>query len=144
VSSDPAGVLAAAASLRDLGLPLAAGGAFEDAAVLLAEAANLDRGRAALEDALLLYGPVGASWDVRRAASRLRPFGIRPGVRGPRGRSKTGWAALTETELRVAELVAAGCSNPDIAGQLFISRRTVESHVSRNPGEAPGDVPLGR
>jgi DNA-binding NarL/FixJ family response regulator len=56
-------------------------------------------------------------------------------VRGPRGRSKTGWAALTEIELRVAELVAAGCSNLDIAGQLFISRRTVESHVSRILGK---------
>ena len=34
-------------------------------------------------------------------------------------------------EQQVAELVAAGRSNPDIAGQLFISRRTAESHVSR-------------
>jgi DNA-binding CsgD family transcriptional regulator len=61
----------------------------------------------------------------------VRPFGIRPGVRGPRGRPDSGWAALTATERQIAQLAAAGRSNPDIAAQLFISRRTVESHVSR-------------
>jgi DNA-binding NarL/FixJ family response regulator len=48
----------------------------------------------------------------------------------PRRRPGSGWAALTTTEQQVAELVAAGVSNPGIATQLFISRRTVESHVS--------------
>jgi DNA-binding NarL/FixJ family response regulator len=38
--------------------------------------------------------------------------------------------SLTEMEQQVARLVAAGQSNPDVAAQLFISRRTVESHVS--------------
>jgi DNA-binding NarL/FixJ family response regulator len=34
------------------------------------------------------------------------------------------------TELRVAFLVADGYSNPDIAGRLFLSRRTIDVHVS--------------
>ncbi len=38
---------------------------------------------------------------------------------------------LTPTELQVAELAAAGKSNPDIAAALFMSRKTVESNLSR-------------
>jgi DNA-binding CsgD family transcriptional regulator len=43
----------------------------------------------------------------------------------------TGWAALTETEAKVAELVAAGKSNPEIADELMVSRHTVATHVAR-------------
>ena len=84
-----------------------------------------------LDEALQIYTGLGARWDVRRAGSRLRVLGIRPGVRGPRRRPATGWQALTAMELQVAELVAVGRSNRDIAAHLFISHRTVESHVSR-------------
>ena len=41
-----------------------------------------------------------------------------------------GWAALTPAEVQVVDLLRAGMSNPDIAAELFLSRRTVESHVS--------------
>ncbi|MCT9931916.1 helix-turn-helix transcriptional regulator [Planotetraspora sp. A-T 1434] len=39
-------------------------------------------------------------------------------------------AALTPRELEVLRLVAAGLSNRDIAGELFISAKTVSVHVS--------------
>ena len=42
----------------------------------------------------------------------------------------SGWGALTPTEVRVAGLVAAARSNPDIAAELFMSRYTVQTHVS--------------
>jgi DNA-binding CsgD family transcriptional regulator/tetratricopeptide (TPR) repeat protein len=131
IDGDPPAVLDAAVSLRGNGLLLDAGCAFEDAAVLLGQGGQAAAARAALGEALDLYGRTGAVWDSRRAAARVRPFGIRLGVRGLRRRPQTGWGSLTEMEQQVAGLVAAGRSNPDIAAQLFISRRTVESHVSR-------------
>jgi DNA-binding CsgD family transcriptional regulator len=42
----------------------------------------------------------------------------------------TGWQALTPTETKIAYLVAAGQSNPDIAAGLWLSRNTVQTHVS--------------
>ena len=65
-----------------------------------------------------------------RADARLRPLGIRRGVRGARRRPSTGWEALTAAEVKIAELVGAGQSNPDIAAALYLSRSTVQTHVS--------------
>jgi DNA-binding NarL/FixJ family response regulator len=41
------------------------------------------------------------------------------------------WDGLTPAELAVARLVAAGLSNPEIAAELYLSRNTVQTHVSR-------------
>src|SRR5262249_62083334 len=76
------------------------------------------------------YTRLEASWDAGRADARLRARGIRRGVHGPRRRPKFGWSALTDTEQTVAALPAEGLSNPDIADRMFISRRTVQFHVS--------------
>jgi DNA-binding NarL/FixJ family response regulator len=62
--------------------------------------------------------------------ARLRRVGVRYTAYAPRRRVKSGWDALTETEQRVAELVAEGLSNPEIGLRLFVSRRTVQCHVS--------------
>ena len=78
-----------------------------------------------------LYEGLQARWDIRRAESRLRSHGIRRGVRGPRPqRAAFGWEALTPTEARIATLVADGDSTSDIARSLFLSRRTVQTHIS--------------
>jgi DNA-binding CsgD family transcriptional regulator len=50
--------------------------------------------------------------------------------RGRRRRPATGWPALTPTELRVARAVTDGLSNPQIAERMFISRRTVATHLT--------------
>jgi pimeloyl-ACP methyl ester carboxylesterase/DNA-binding CsgD family transcriptional regulator len=46
-------------------------------------------------------------------------------------RPATGWEALTDAERRVADLVAAGLTNREVAARLFLSRYTVETHLKR-------------
>ncbi len=50
--------------------------------------------------------------------------------RGERGRPSTGWASLTPAELDVVRLVAEGLTNPQVGERLFISRRTVQTHLA--------------
>ncbi|MFI5645458.1 helix-turn-helix transcriptional regulator [Kitasatospora sp. NPDC051705] len=111
------------------------GNALEDLAVLRAASGDRAAARAAFGEALALYAGLGAVWDARRAAARLRPWGVRAGIRGPRSRPASGRGALTATEQRVADLLAQGLSNPDIAAMLLLSRRTVETHVSHILGK---------
>jgi DNA-binding NarL/FixJ family response regulator len=105
--------------------------ATEETAVRLAAAGQIERARAAFNDAVRGYAGLGATWDVRRVDARLRPLGIRRGSRTLDQRPESGWAALTDAERRVAELVATGKSNPEVASELFLSPRTVQTHVSR-------------
>ncbi|MFC7241312.1 AAA family ATPase [Catellatospora aurea] len=127
---EPAQLLAAAAWFAQAGWPMHEGYAREHATVLLAAAGCLQPARDELAAAVALYTGLEASRDIDRARSRARQAGIRQGVRGPRGRPKHGWAALSDTEHKVALAVAEGRSNPDIAAQMFLSPRTVQSHVS--------------
>ena len=83
-----------------------------------------------LDTALNQYASLGATWDIRRAQAHFRGLGIRRGARGPRRRPIRGWDSLTDTERTVAAMVGQGMSNPQVAEKLFLSRRTVASHVS--------------
>ncbi|GIF99434.1 helix-turn-helix transcriptional regulator [Catellatospora citrea] len=127
---DPSQLLAAAASFARAEWPLYEGYAREYAAVVLAGDGRLKPARDELASAVALYTGLDAARDIDRARARARQAGIRQGVRGPRGRPKHGWAALSDTEYKVAMAVAEGRSNPDIAAQMFLSPRTVQSHVS--------------
>ena len=129
LESDPAELMAAADSYRSASEPLWCALALEDAAVLLAGRGETQQAQEAFTEAVEKYETMGADWDIRRAVGRLRPHGIRRGTR-PAPRPARGWAALTPTEVKIAYLVAAGQSNPDIAAELLISRNTVQTHVS--------------
>ena len=50
--------------------------------------------------------------------------------RGAKGRPTFGWDSLTRVELEVANLVATGLSNPEIAEKLMLSVKTVATHLT--------------
>jgi DNA-binding CsgD family transcriptional regulator len=103
----------------------------EELAVALAVTGDAASARIHAVSAKEGYGRLGAVWAVRRTDARLRTYGVRLGPRGPRrSASCGGWGALSPTEITIARLVAQGRSNPDIASELMLSRRTVQSHVS--------------
>jgi DNA-binding CsgD family transcriptional regulator/tetratricopeptide (TPR) repeat protein len=130
MTGDPGPVLAAADYFGAAGRTLDLGYALEDAAVLTARRGDLTAARHALGGAVTAYQGLGAEWDIQRAGMRLQPFGVRRRRAAYAERPVSGWAALTPTEMKVAGLVAGGRSNPDIAAELFLSRNTVQTHVS--------------
>jgi DNA-binding CsgD family transcriptional regulator len=129
--SDQGPLRDAVAHYRSAGPAVELPAALEDLAVVLAERGRSDEARVTLHEAVGLYDGLQAAWDIRRADSRLRPYGIRRGVRSRRGpRATSGWEALTPTELRIAAMVAGGAATPEIARGMFLSRRTVQTHIS--------------
>ncbi|MEV7286242.1 AAA family ATPase [Streptomyces sp. NPDC093252] len=119
--------------------PLALAAAAED----LARAEEAHGGRPAalglLKEALGRYQGLGADGDALRVRRTLHALG----VRGVRNRNRDGdrepgaavagdrarWERLTPSELRVVRLVAQGLTNREVAGRLFLSRHTVDSHL---------------
>jgi DNA-binding CsgD family transcriptional regulator len=128
--ADPDPLREAMAHYRAVGPPVELPAALEDLAVVLAKTGRDDEARFTLKEAVSRYEGFGAHWDIQRAGARLRPYGIRRASGGHRRHPASGWAALTPTEIRVAYLVADGRSNPDVAAKLFLSRNTVQTHVS--------------
>jgi DNA-binding NarL/FixJ family response regulator len=91
-----------------------------------------DRGAAAAayREAALLADSCGASTLVRVAEVGLRKLGVRTWRRGRAASGADGFERLSSREREVARLVASGATNPEIAATLFLSRKTVERHVS--------------
>ena len=84
LESDPDPLREAVAHYRAVGPAVELPAALEDLAVVLAERGHEEDARAALNEAVGLYEGMQARWDIRRAEGRLRPYGIRRGVRGRR------------------------------------------------------------
>ncbi|HMH91985.1 MAG TPA: helix-turn-helix transcriptional regulator, partial [Streptosporangiaceae bacterium] len=127
---DPGPLLDAAAYYQGASRPVDRALALEDAAVLLAGRRQLGEAQRAFTAAAQLYQELGALWDLGRAETRLGQYRIRLRRDWRRARPGRGWAALTPTEEKIAWLVAEGRTNPDIAAALFLSRNTVQTHVS--------------
>lgn len=127
---DAAALLHAADAYRDAGRPLPRAQALEAAAIAFAETEDRVSARAAFTRALDLYTELGAQWDTARLRARFREFGIRRGPQVKHRQTTHGWDSLTPTEATIAGLVVEGLSNPQIAARLFLSPRTVATHVS--------------
>ncbi|RSD11771.1 ATP-binding protein [Amycolatopsis eburnea] len=127
---DAEALLRAADGYRDAGRPLPRAQALEAAAAVFAEAGDRGSARAAFTRALGLFEGLGAQWDVARLRARFRALGIRRGPTVKHRQATHGWDSLTPTETKIAGLVVEGLSNPQIAARLFLSPRTVATHVS--------------
>jgi DNA-binding CsgD family transcriptional regulator len=80
----------------------------------------------ALRNGADLAQRLGAHVVAQRAREHLLVLGARP-----RRLAFTGADALTASERRAAQLAAAGHTNREIAQELYLSIKTVESHLGR-------------
>jgi DNA-binding CsgD family transcriptional regulator len=83
-----------------------------------------------LREALEVFEGLGARPAAAAVRRSLRDFGVHAVPRGPRPRTRANPAQLTARELEVLRLLEDGLRNADIAARLFLSRRTVDHHVS--------------
>jgi DNA-binding CsgD family transcriptional regulator len=125
---DAPALLAAADLLHASARPLLYAAAAEDAG---AELAHIDRGGEALDQlnaAFDTYLHHEALADARRVGRALRGLGVqRRIVSHPR--AKTGWDSLTDSELKVVNLIAQGATNQSVAQRLHVTPHTVKAHL---------------
>ena len=72
------------------------------------------------------FGSVRMRDEARR---ELRKLGARAEARGPAAAGDSGIGSLSKRELEVAELITDRMTNQEIAEKLFLSKKTVESHI---------------
>jgi DNA-binding CsgD family transcriptional regulator len=87
---------------------------------------RMTQSRAPLREAVETFDALGLLRYAERARRELRASGERV-----RSRVSEGWAQLSPQELQIAQLAAEGLSNREIGEQLYLSHRTVESHLYR-------------
>jgi DNA-binding CsgD family transcriptional regulator len=71
-----------------------------------------------------------SSWSQGAELSAEEAIAYARRGRGDRKHPASGWEALTPAERDVVRLASAGLANKDIAARLFISPRTVQTHLT--------------
>ncbi len=84
----------------------------------------------AMLEAVARFEDVGAVAAARRVRSRLADLGVRSIRRGPSAATRRNPGGLTNRQVDVAELLADGLTNAEMAERLYLSVRTVDAHVS--------------
>jgi ATP/maltotriose-dependent transcriptional regulator MalT len=131
LAADDVGILQAAVDAGARGSrPLELALTCEDAGAAFARRGNVDRAGQLLDQAITIYERLGAARDLARAEAALRQLGVRRGRRVTHSRAQSGWPSLTPSEWAVVDLVAEGLSNPQIGQRLYVSRRTVQTHLA--------------
>ena len=87
---------------------------------------RMTESRAPLREAAQTFQALGLLRLAERARRELRASG-----EAPRRRAPEAWAQLTPQELQIAQLAAEGLSNREIGERLYLSHRTVGSHLYR-------------
>ncbi|WP_395728275.1 LuxR C-terminal-related transcriptional regulator [Nakamurella sp.] len=128
--SDPAEIGRAHAMFVERGFHVRAWHAQEELACALVAVGDRPGAVAAMEEAIAGYERMRSIVDRDRLLARMRLLGIRRGSRQAHRTQASGWDALTATERRITDLVCDGLTNREIAARLYISPRTVQSHVS--------------
>ena len=101
-----------------------------DAGVALMRSGREKAAAGLFDEALDTLEEIGAARAEARVLATMRALGIRSRQRrGARARPAHGWDALTPSELEVVRLAADGLTNPEIGQRLFVSRRTVQTHL---------------
>ena len=118
------GLREAVAVLKESPARLEYARALVDLGASCARAGERADARETLREALDLADRCSATVLAQRARKELVAVGGRP--RRPRS---TGSQSLTPSERRVAEMAVSGLSNPEIAQSLFLTRKTVETHL---------------
>jgi DNA-binding CsgD family transcriptional regulator len=103
--------------------------ALEDAGIAWAKRGNETDAVARLREAHALYEELGVGDGMARVRSWLRTTGTRIRHWRSGDRPAFGWGSLTDTERTVADLVAQGFSNREVASQMFVSTHTVAFHL---------------